>query len=294
MKAAIITPTYRNDLEIVRGLCASVDAFVGADIHHYLVVPRGQYRLFADLNGPRRTVTVIEDVLPRGFFKLPLPARLPFTGRALREGWVVPGRWRVSGWIIQQIVKLSADRICDAELLLFIDSDVRLLRPMDAALFRQGDAVRFVHKPGLGADQPAQGAWSRTVGRLLGIEPQAYYGADYVGNIISWRRDTLLRLQARIARTTGLPWQVAVGREPLFSEYMAYGVFIDHVERGDGHARTPESLTLNSWNYALSLPGEEERFLADWQPHHIGVLLQSTERLAPDTRERIIAALAAR
>jgi hypothetical protein len=295
MKAAIITPTYRNDLEIVRGLCASVDAFVAAEIHHYLVVPRGQYRLFAGLNSPRRTVTVIEDVLPRGFFKLPLPTRIPFTGRVLREGWVVPGKWRVSGWIIQQIVKLSADRICDAAIFLFIDSDVRLLRPMDAALFRRGGAVRFVHKPGLGADQPAQAAWSGVVGRLLGIESRAYYGADYVGNIISWRRDTVLRLQARIARTTGLPWQVAVGREALFSEYMAYGVFIDHVEGDEtGHARTPESLTLNSWNYALSRPGEEARFLADWQPHHIGVLLQSTERLAPGTRERIIAALEAR
>ena len=147
----------------------------------------------------------------------------------------------------------------------------------------------------LGADQPAQAAWSRVVGRLLGIVPQDYYGADYVGNIISWRRDTVLRLQARIAGSTGLAWQVAVAREALFSEYMAYGVFIDHVEPDEtGHARTAESLTLNSWNYALSQPGEEARFLADWQPHHIGVLLQSTERLAPGTRDRIIADLAAR
>ena len=295
MRAAIITPTYRNDLAIVRGLCASVDAFVGADVHHYLVVPRGQYRLFADLISARRTVMVIEDVLPHGFFKLPLPARLPFTDRCLREWWVVPGKRRVSGWIIQQIVKLSADRICDADIFVFIDSDVRLLRPLDAALFRHGDAVRFVHKPGLGADQPAQAAWSRVVGRLLGIAPQDYYGADYVGNIISWRRDTVLRLQARIAGSTGLPWQIAVGREALFSEYMAYGVFIDHVETDEtGHARTSESLTLNSWNYALSRAGEEARFLADWQPHHIGVLLQSTERLSLGVRERIIAALEVR
>ncbi|SDA36721.1 DUF6492 family protein [Sphingomonas sp. NFR15] len=294
MSAAIITPTYRNDLAIVRALCASVDRFVAADIHHHLVVPRGQYRLFADLNGPRRTVTPIEAVLPRGFVKLPLPARLPLSGRAVREWWMAPGRWRVSGWIIQQIVKLSADRVCDADLLLFIDSDVRLLRPLDTALFRHGDVIRFVHKPGLGADQPAQAAWGRVVGRLLGIAPRDYYGADYVGNIVSWRRDTMLRLQARIAQVTGLAWQVAIAREPLFSEYLAYGVFIDHVEPDAGHARTPESLTLNSWNYALSQAGEAARFVADWQPHHIGVLLQSTERLSPDARERIIAALAAR
>jgi len=76
---------------------------------------------------------------------------------------------------------------------------------------------------------------------------------------------------------------------------MAYGVFIDRVEPDEtGHARTPESLTLNSWNYALSQPGEEARFVSDFRPHHVGVLLQSTERLAPGARDRIVAALEAR
>lgn len=295
MKTAILTPTYRNDLAIVRDLCVSIDAFVAPAIHHYLIVPRDQLALFAGLASPRRTVTAIEDVLPRGFFKLPLPGRVPFTGRVLREWWVVPGKRRVSGWIIQQIVKLGADRICDADLFLFIDSDVTLLRALDTARFVNGAAIRFVHKPGLGADQSAQAAWSAVVGRLLGIAPRPYYGADYVGNIIAWRRDTLLRLQRRIAEVTGLAWQVAVGRETLFSEYMAYGVFIDHVEQDHiGHDRTPESLTLNSWNYTLSKPGEVTRFLADWAPHHVGVLLQSTERIPAATRARILADLSAR
>jgi len=295
MRASIITPTYKNDLEIVRELCASVDAFVSDDIHHYLVVSRDQYKLFAEFDSPRRTVKVIEDLLPRGFFKLPLPAKLPFTGKTLREWWVAPGKLRVSGWVMQQIVKMSGPAICDSEILLFIDSDVTLLRRMTTDLFVEGKAIRFVHKPGQGADQAAQQSWSAVIGPLLDVGRMDYYGADYVGNIISWRRDTLLRLHARIAKGTGLPWQVAVARNPVFSEYITYGVFIDHVEKDEtDHARTAESLTLNSWNYTLSKPGEESRFLDDLKPHHVGVLLQSIEKIPTTTRERIIAGLKSR
>ena len=70
--------------------------------------------------------------------------------------------------------------------------------------------------------------WHRRAGKLLGA-PQAYAGADYVGQLITWRREHLLGLKARIELATGRPWHRAVGRSLRVSEYILYGFYVDHV-----------------------------------------------------------------
>src|SRR3546814_11714277 len=107
--ACLITVSYRVDLVLARGLCASVDAFLDERVEHVLVVPRSDEQLFAPLLTARRRLVLVEDVLPRDYRKLPLPQRIhvgPFR-RRLREMWWTP-RGVVRGWIIQQVLKLSA------------------------------------------------------------------------------------------------------------------------------------------------------------------------------------------
>lgn len=68
---ALITCSYGPDLERCRRLCASVDKFVPIRIKHYLIVPRRDYPMFAELINSRRKLLCTEDVVPGGFVQVP-------------------------------------------------------------------------------------------------------------------------------------------------------------------------------------------------------------------------------
>ena len=79
---------------------------------------------------------------------------------------------------------------------------------------------------------------------LLGIKPEQNYHTNYIGNVIPWRRETVLALQRRIAEVSGKPWQVALTRRLVFAEYILYGMFSHDVKEqsasqwDDGVVRT--------------------------------------------------------
>ena len=133
MTIAIITPSYQNDFSLATALCRSMDAMVSGDWVHHLIVPRRDLSLFRALEGPRRRVQAKEDIVSaHGYRSLPLPRRIRIPGlidRRFKEQWWVPGAGRTSGWLVQQIIKLSAPDFTPAETLVFIDSDVQFVRP---------------------------------------------------------------------------------------------------------------------------------------------------------------------
>jgi hypothetical protein len=288
---SVVTVSYRGDLELARELCRSVDRFLPADVEHVLVVPRADVGLFASLAGGRRRMVTVESVLPRGYVQLPVPRTIrvgPFE-RRLREIWASPGGL-VRGWIVQQIVKLSAPSFVKREVVVFADSDIVLVAPLVPERLTRGDRVRLYQVPGAAADLPTHIRWHDVSARLLGLEPRGYLGADYIGNLITWRRSTIQRLQEHLGRTGGRRWDKVVARQHAFSEYVVYGVFADHVlgEEASGHYPAAEDLVHAGWFFDLATDDGVEEFVNGFTPGQVGVAIQSTERFSLKERREMV------
>jgi Family of unknown function (DUF6492) len=289
---AVVTVSYRGDLEVARDLCLSVDRFLAPEIEHILVVPRVDLALFEPLAGGRRRIVTVESVLPRGYVQLPVPRKIrigPFH-RRIREVWSGSGRL-VRGWIIQQIVKLSAPSFTDREVVVFADSDIVLVAPLTADRLVRGGLVRLYRVPGASSDLPTHIRWHDVSARLLGLEPRGYLGADYIGNLITWRRSTIVRLQERVSEVAGgLRWDKVVARQRDFSEYMLYGVFGEVLlrEPESGHYGTAEDLVHAGWFFDLGSASGVDEFVEGFTPGQVGVAIQSTERFSLDERRELV------
>lgn len=262
-KLELITCSYLPDADRCERLCRSVDQFVAKDIAHTLIVPRRDYDTFAPLANSRRRVLKTEDVVPGHFRQLPISQRW----------WLGPYGWPVRGWVMQQVLKLSVDRATDAELLMFADSDLQFVRPFDVDMVSQSNQLRL-HRVPEAKQRGRHLHWHYRASDLLGLE-RAYAGADYVGQLITWRRDRLLGLQAHIESVTGRPWYVSVARSLHVSEYILYGMYAEHVvgQRNSGHYFEQTDLCHCCWfaEQAQQLSQGETRL----GQHEIALLLQS-------------------
>lgn len=288
----VITISYRGDFELARDLCVSIDRFADPAIEHILVVPRSDLPLFAPLAYGTRRVVTVEDVLPQGYKKLPLPRQITlgrYYRRLIREVWLGPNGL-VRGWIVQQILKLSAPAITRRDVIVFADSDIVLVRPMSATLFTTGSMVRLYRVPGATEDSAMHQEWHTVSARLLGLETMAYFGADYIGNLVTWRREVILQLQARITAIAGESWDSIIARERAFSEYILYGIFAEHVLglSGSGHLPTGQDLVHAGWHYSLNTPAGLDDFVKGLGADQVGVAIQSTENFTIDERRLLI------
>lgn len=148
---------------------------------------------------------------------------------------------------MQQITKLSADQVTDAEVILFADSDLQFIRPFELDLFKQEQRLRLHRVPGAG-QTGTQLRWHHRASRLLGIKPR-YLGGDYVGQLISWRRENLINLKSHMERVNRRPWYEPVADSLYFSEYTLYGAFVEHVlgVNSSGHFCCGEDICHCCW-----------------------------------------------
>ena len=121
----ITTFAQGRDLERCRRLCDSVDRFVPVRIRHTEIVPPRDYQRFVPLQGGRRSVLMTREVLPGSFKQL-------FAGDDM---WIDRHGWPVSAWIMQQLLKLGANRATEAELLMFADADLQFLCNFDVSAY---------------------------------------------------------------------------------------------------------------------------------------------------------------
>lgn len=287
---AIITPSFRNDYAMAATLCRSIDDHLQADHEHLLIVPDRDLDLFAPLQGPRRRVISERALLASyGLRPLPLPVRIPGLGRLrLRQQWWCRGVGRVSGWVTQQIIKLSACDLTRAEILMFIDSDVTLVRPLRLeSVLREGGRL-LLHRQPLPASPEEHVRWCLTARELLGIPTDAPPQWDYIGNLITWRAGNLRRLQSRIAEIQGEAWPRALARRRTLSEYMLYGIFCEELLglEASGHRAEPSRLTYSVWT-ADTMPAEPG-LLGPLEDEQIAIHLQSTLPIDAATRARLI------
>lgn len=120
----------------------------------------------------------------------------------MRTLWLTPRFKVVRGWILQQVIKLSADKLTDADGIVFVDSDVAFIRPFGTATFLRHNKLHLHREPDCmpHSDQRFQ-AWYDVAADLLGIARAPFRGESVIAGIFHWRRARLRELQSRIETT---------------------------------------------------------------------------------------------
>ena len=290
----VVTPSYRNDFELAVDLCRSLDVHFQARFDHVLIVPKRDLALFSRLASAHRRVLTKEDVLrAHGFHKLPTPTRVRIPGLVdlkFREQWWCAGAGRVSGWVVQQIIKLSAPDFTAAPVLLFIDSDVYFFKDFDAGRLYSDDFVKL-HRYATGSELATHQGWYQTALRLLGVARDAPPMMNYIGSLVAWRRDVVLALRRRLETVNGQDWRRVIAECRSISEYILYGAYCAVAPQGTGHVF--EDLRLA---HALWTPGTEAdipNVAAAVRDEHVAIHVQSTMPLTVERRRELIGAILA-
>jgi hypothetical protein len=266
---ALVTPSFRLDLDRCALLVESVERWVAPHVRHYLVIDRRDVPLFKAFASSRTSILVVEDIIPRWLFRLPFTRRFWFSLRTAP----------VRNWILQQIVKLSIPSAVDEDVLLCTDSDVFFVAPYDPREFeREGKVPLFVETGQRGLIK-SNDEWHRVAAGLLGLKPEQSYDTNYIGNVIPWRRETGLALQRRIAEVAGKPWQLALTRRLVFAEYILYGMF-SHDEKGQSAGQWDDGVvrTLCYWGTKPLELAELEELKAKRLPHHHSVMVSAKSK----------------
>ncbi len=246
---ALLTPSFRGDLDRCRLLCASIDRFVtGANVH-YLLVDDRDVPLFRPFESATRRIIAEGDLLPSWLRSWPDPL-----SRGKRRVWTGPGALArgvmpLRGWHIQQLLKMTAPTVIDEDVLLYADSDVVFLKPFDMHQLVDQGRVRLFRKPGgVRPDMANHVKWAHGAASILGLPQPPLPAHDYITNLVCWTNANARHLLKHIEAVSGRNWISAVTAGRGFSEWMIYGQFVSDVlgERS-GHLATDSELVRTWW-----------------------------------------------
>jgi len=268
---AIVTPSFRPDLERCELLAESVERFAATDFRHVVIVPRADLHLFRERVGCfGATVLSEEELLPSWLLRVPLQRRWQLTPRG----------YPVRGWVRQQVIKIGFAALSTADALLFADSDTCLVRPIGPDLvLRPGGAIRLFADPEDG-NLPTHHAWYRGACRLLGLTPEDYTGFGFIGNLVPWAPEVARGLTRRLEEVNGRSWRWVLLHQRTLSEYVLYGIFVQKV-LGFEKARTiPDGskLVLEYWRVDELSDERLRAFVAELTPDQLAVHIQSKAR----------------
>jgi hypothetical protein len=242
---ALLTPTYARDVELCALLCESVDRHVGSFSKHYLLVPDGDVALFSRFESERRCVLPVSKLLP-GWLR-PLP---PMVRRKRRQYWWSFRAMPVSGWHVQQILKIAATIALPHQRYCILDSDIVFFRNFDLSRFEYPKPIPLLGIPDkVTSDQIQHSRWVETSHRLLGLPAPTLPAADYIGHIIFWNQQATRAMVSKIETVSNLDWVEALCRTREFSEYMLYGYFVQNDATFAGeHALCSRTGCVSYWD----------------------------------------------
>ncbi|MBB3997026.1 DUF6492 family protein [Aureimonas pseudogalii] len=276
LQVALVTSSYRGDLERCRLLCDSIDRFATGFSRHYLLVEAADVALFRSFEGPHRRVVSERDLLPGWLRPVPDPLR---RGRRL---WFSPFGPPLRGWHVQQLRRIAMAAAMEEDVLVSLDSDVVFVRPFDAASLHDGTAVHFTRipearRPVLPHLRAVHDSWEARAAALLGIaETGRRIEFGYIATLIAWRRDTVREMLARIEAVRGRSAMRALAGSRALSECTIYGRFVDEVEgRPDRHVAVANELCAVYWDGPPMGSAELARYLGALEPRQVAVGLQS-------------------
>jgi Family of unknown function (DUF6492) len=259
---AFVTPSYPPDLERCELLVESLDRF-GAAYKHYIIVDRADMAAFAHLASPRTILIEAESIIDRRF------VRIPWKGSSWYNWRTLPMR----GWISQQVYKLAAVKVVPEDVLVMTDSDTTFIRPFSVDNFMIDGKIGLLDVDYCADMVPK---WTGVATRMLGLDAEPAL-RGHVGNLIAWRRDHMLGLQAHVERITGVPWQIAIARQRTFSEYILYGIYVRAVVgyAKSHHAPSTRALVKQPWDYDLSTQAGLQIYFDSIEADNIAVMIHS-------------------
>jgi hypothetical protein len=274
---AIITPSFAPDFERCRLLAESVLRHAAEHVEHYIVVDRRDQPLFSRLSSARPRIVLKEDILPWWLHALPLS----------RRWWISLRGMPVRGWIVQQIVKLSAPEICGADTYLFLDSDAFLVRPYDPRRWiKDGRFPMF--REVLAEERSHNDEWHRVAARLLGVPEHTSYLTNYVTQLVTWRRENVLKLHRHLEDRLSRYWVESLLKLYALSEYVLYGVYCEHVlGESSGHYFEATPDTLNYWKTKKLSDAELEVLRARLRPEHVAIMVSTKSNTPVEAIRRV-------
>jgi hypothetical protein len=242
---AIITPSYAVDFDRCQLLCESMDAHVSGIDDHYILVDDEDFKLFSALAGKHRHIVNERDILPDWLHVM----RSGF-GPAARKAWVSTRALPMRGWHVQQLRRIAIAAHIEHASLLYCDSDMFFVRAFDGQALWQGDDLRLYCKPlGITSDMEEHRKWLGTAHQMNGLSTPVFPHDDYINNLVSWRRETVLAMCRHIETISGRDWVSTIARSRTFSECLIYGCYVDGVlQENSRHWHGDIGLCLTYWS----------------------------------------------
>jgi Family of unknown function (DUF6492) len=249
----LITPSYAPDFQRCQLLVWSIDQYVQPPFTHYIVVDRCDEQLFSQLANAHTQILTVESIVPRWIRREPI----------WRQMWLSAKTWPIRNWILQQIVKLAVAQQITQDVAVFVDSDVAFVRSFNLAQLTRSEQVRlYCDAVGNPVQQNFHRRWHEAAATLLGLPQAPPTTPDYIGNLITWRRESVVQLCAHLEKIAQRSWVETLARQMHWSEYILYGLYVDQVaiESTPLHYPLAQNLCHDYW---LPKPlGDRE--LADW------------------------------
>ncbi|NDP46981.1 MAG: hypothetical protein GZ085_01060 [Sulfuriferula multivorans] len=245
------SPSYIGDLERMVWLRRSIEAFQVTPTRHVIAVPRQDLGAFQNALGRSSEVELVfqEDLVDPCFY----PDILYRLAKKFAPGqsWRLDTRAGKPGWIVQQIVKLSSNRLINDGPIIFLDSDLFFYRRFslkdDLGLHDGKRVLVRINQEGGSAPHRhhAANSW-----RFFGL-PESPTNNAYMAYPAIWYPDWLSQMQQHIESLKSMPWQKALLAVDFnISEYTLYGVFIDEVLKPDNLTVRDRSFDLIAWDRA--------------------------------------------
>lgn len=273
---AVITPSWRPDIELFDDLRRSVLEFLPPETTHHVIVPWAHRAAFRRYQGETCRIWSHPELLPRRFIRTPGGI------------WINTIRpWPpVRGWIMQQAAKIAVAGLVDADLALLVDSDVVFVRPVSDR-FTDNGVPRFYRSRGVIDEcMPRHVLWHKVARELLGLPAgQPPPLDDYVSPVGIWEPAKVRALQRRIAEITGRPWEDAFTGRLHVSEFIVYGLFVDEV-LGTSTSDLVEDTTIchNCWDREPLNDEAARRFAFTIDDRAVAVMISSHSRTEREVR----------
>jgi hypothetical protein len=268
-KICLITPSYAPDFERCKLLSETKNIHNRSELKHYIVVDKNDFALFNQLKKSDTVIITKEELLPNWLVKMPF-----FNKKNIWFNWKgLP----VRGWLVQQLIKLAIAEYIEEEVLVFADSDVFFIRDFDLNRFIKEDKVRFFAQPDqVNIDNPHLPRWYYDASNLLNLEKPQFPVSNYMGQLVFWRKDNVIKLHRHLEQKNHRPWIEAICANWNVSEYILYGVFVEQILKDtSGHYIDNCDLCHNYWEEESLHTNQLQNFFANISSESIAAMLSA-------------------
>lgn len=164
------------------------------------------------------------------------------------------------------------------------------VKDFDLNNYLRDDLVRLLAQSGqVTPDSPHLPQWYYDASKLLQIDEPQFPATNYLGSLIFWRRDNVLKLHRYLEETNQKPWKEVLCANWNLSEYILYGVFVEKIlQEKSGHYFDNYDLCHNYWQEE-SLSGDKIKdFLGSVPPDTISAMFSAKANIPVSSYRSLI------